>query len=260
MAVYTVLSLVSYVTGREHNLGGVVGGALARILEGGFGHVSYILVLLLAWLGRSVWTGASIRLLGRYTSGGMILLVGLSVSLGNLPALSPHNAAASIMATALPAYLNFSGLSFAVLIGIIGALALLARRAPPRTAATSHAALTHARFGSGPGPTDNSRPRKMPEIIQLPRHGNAFSSASTPTHVSEPAPIVLAEEVRARPSRVRGTYRLPRLDLLDNPPLENRIGDESELERRGRSLEEKLGGFGVHASNRNRARTSRYAV
>jgi DNA segregation ATPase FtsK/SpoIIIE, S-DNA-T family len=247
LAVYTVLSLVTYDAGCEHNLGGVVGGALARILERGVGHVSYVVVLLLAWLGRSVWAGASIRLLGRYTTGGMILLVALSASLGNFSALSPHNAASSIIASALPAYLNFSGLSFAVLIGIIGALALLAGRAPPRTAATSNAALTHARFGSGPARNDNSRPREMPEISQVPRPGDVRSTASTPTHAPEPPPIVLAEEVRARPSRVRGAYRLPRLDLLDNPPLEKRTGDESELERRGRVLEEKLAAFGVQA-------------
>ena len=245
LAVYTVLSLVTYDAGCDHNLGGVVGGALARILERGVGHVSYVVVLLLVWLGRSVWAGASIRLLGRYTTGGMILLVALSASLGNFPALSPHNAASSIMASALPAHLHFSDFSLAVLIGIICALALLARRAPPRIAATSNAALTHARFGSGPEPNDSSRPREMLEISQFPTHSNARSSASTPTRASEPAPIVLAEEVRARPSRVRGAYRLPRLDLLDNPPLEKRTGDESELEGRGQILEEKLAAFGV---------------
>ena len=89
LAVYTALSLVTYDAGCAHNLGGVVGGALARILERGVGHVSYVVALLLAWLGRSVWAGASIRLLGRYTTGGMILLVALSASLGNFPALSP---------------------------------------------------------------------------------------------------------------------------------------------------------------------------
>src|SRR5215472_13954134 len=173
LAAYTVLSLVTYDAGYDHNLGGVVGGALAGILERGFGHVSYLVVLLLAWLGRSVWAGASIRWLGRYTTGGLILLVALNAGDGNFPALSPHNAASSVIASALPAYLNFSGFSFAVLIGIIGALALLARRAPPRAAATSNAALTHARFGSGPEPNDTSRPREMPEISQVPTHSNA---------------------------------------------------------------------------------------
>ena len=105
LAVYTVLSLVTYDAGCEHNLGGVVGGALARILERSVGHISYLVVLLLAWLGRSVWTGASIRLLGRYTTGGMILLAAFSASLGNFPALSRHNAASSIIASELPAYL-----------------------------------------------------------------------------------------------------------------------------------------------------------
>jgi DNA segregation ATPase FtsK/SpoIIIE, S-DNA-T family len=58
---------------------------------------------------------------------------------------------------------------------------------------------------------------------------------------------MLAEEVRVRRSRVKGAYRLPRLDLLDNPPLDKSRADEAELEGRARVLEQKLAGFGVQA-------------
>jgi hypothetical protein len=40
LAVYTVLSLASHDIGREPNLGGPLGGALARTLERAFGHVA----------------------------------------------------------------------------------------------------------------------------------------------------------------------------------------------------------------------------
>jgi S-DNA-T family DNA segregation ATPase FtsK/SpoIIIE len=247
LAVYTVLSLVAYDAGYDHNLGGVVGSALARILERGFGHVSYVVVLLPAWLGWSVWTGTRIRLLGRYTSGGMILLVALSASLGNFPALSPQNTASSSIASALPTHLNFGRPSYALLIAVIGLLALLTRRAPPRTAATSNAALTHARFGSGREPNNSSPSCEMPEITQVPSPRTSRSGASTPIHAPEPPPIVLAAEIRARPSRIKGAYRLPRLDLLDNPPSEKSRADDAELELRARVLEQKLAGFGVQA-------------
>jgi DNA segregation ATPase FtsK/SpoIIIE, S-DNA-T family len=58
---------------------------------------------------------------------------------------------------------------------------------------------------------------------------------------------VLPEEVRVRRSRVTGAYRLPRLDLLDNPPSDKSRADEAELEGRARVLEQKLAGFGVQA-------------
>ncbi|HKU27473.1 MAG TPA: DNA translocase FtsK 4TM domain-containing protein, partial [Candidatus Sulfotelmatobacter sp.] len=191
LAVYIVLSLVTYDAGWEHNLGGVVGGALARILEHAFGHVSYVVVLFLVWLGWSVGAGASIRMLGRYTTGGMILLLALSATLGNFPALSSNNVASSSIAGALPTYVNFSEFSVVVLIGIITALALLGRRPPPATKASSNAALIHRRFGSGPEPNDTLPWREMLEIGQVPRPGDARSTAWTPTHAPEAPPIVL---------------------------------------------------------------------
>ncbi|MBV8357159.1 MAG: HU family DNA-binding protein, partial [Deltaproteobacteria bacterium] len=53
--------------------------------------------------------------------------------------------------------------------------------------------------------------------------------------------------VRLRPARMKGAYQLPRLELLDNPPLEKSKADEVALEQRARVLEQKLAGFGVPA-------------
>jgi len=50
-----------------------------------------------------------------------------------------------------------------------------------------------------------------------------------------------------RPARMKGAYRLPRLELLDNPPLDKSKVDEVALEHSARVLEQKLAGFGVPA-------------
>jgi DNA segregation ATPase FtsK/SpoIIIE, S-DNA-T family len=71
-----------------------------------------------------------------------------------------------------------------------------------------------------------------------------YSSAPA-TPAPEPSVILLAEKTRMRPARVKRAHRLPRLDLLDNPPLEKFKLDEEALEGSARVLEEKLAGFGV---------------
>jgi S-DNA-T family DNA segregation ATPase FtsK/SpoIIIE len=57
----------------------------------------------------------------------------------------------------------------------------------------------------------------------------------------------LKDSVLVRPARMKSVYRLPRLELLDNPPLNKSKADEVALEHRARMLEQKLAGFGVPA-------------
>jgi S-DNA-T family DNA segregation ATPase FtsK/SpoIIIE len=52
---------------------------------------------------------------------------------------------------------------------------------------------------------------------------------------------------RTRPARIKGASQLPRLELLDNPPLDKSKADEVALAHRARVLEQKLAGFGVPA-------------
>jgi S-DNA-T family DNA segregation ATPase FtsK/SpoIIIE len=52
---------------------------------------------------------------------------------------------------------------------------------------------------------------------------------------------------RMRPARIKGASQLPRLELLDNPPLDKSKADEVALAHRARVLEQKLAGFGVPA-------------
>jgi DNA segregation ATPase FtsK/SpoIIIE-like protein len=73
---------------------------------------------------------------------------------------------------------------------------------------------------------------KVPALV-APRESSASTS-------SPPDPVILfAETTRQRPARVK-RYKLPRLGLLDNPPLENSKPDEEALERSARVLEQKL--------------------
>jgi DNA segregation ATPase FtsK/SpoIIIE, S-DNA-T family len=52
---------------------------------------------------------------------------------------------------------------------------------------------------------------------------------------------------RMRPARMKGAHQLPRLELLDSPPMAKAQADEVALERSARVLEQKLAGFGVPA-------------
>jgi hypothetical protein len=220
LAFYALLSLVSHEARYHPNFGGTLGDGLARTLERTFGYQAYVLVPLLACLGRAIWTATPIRLLLRYTGAGAILLVALSTAGGlyNIPAVSPGGATGAMIAAALPG--NFSGANLVVLLAIVGALALLARRAPTENAVSSNVAPVRSRPGSGAKRPDASTPRKVPEVNPAPSLGGSRGDPSAPPRTLEPPLILLAEKALPRPRRVKGAYRLPRLDLLDTPPRE----------------------------------------
>src|SRR6202007_178289 len=97
-----------------------------------------------------------------------------------------------------------------------------------QTAASSNAAA-HSRLSSARNENDDSVRNRVPVVDRVLVLGAASSSAPAATRIPESPPIVLAEEVRVRSSRIKGAYRLPRLDLLDNPPLDKSKADEVEL-------------------------------
>jgi S-DNA-T family DNA segregation ATPase FtsK/SpoIIIE len=243
LAVYIVLSLASHDTRCEPNVGGAVGDALARALEHAFGYLAYILALLLVWLGQSVWVATPIRMLLRYAAGALILLVALSTAGGlyNIPVVSSGGAAGAMIAPVLP----FNGVNLIVVLAIVGALALLVRRASSKIAVSSIPQLALSRLSSGSKEHDDSAPSREPEVKRAPSSGSPPGSAVAPSHTLAPPVIVLAEKAGRRPARLKSAYRLPRLDLLDIPPLEKSKVDEVALERSARLLEQKLAGFGV---------------
>ncbi len=244
LAFYALLSLVSHDARFDPNFGGALGDGLARNLERTFGYQAYALLPLLACLGRSVWAVTPIRLLLRYTAGGAILLVALSTAGGlcNIPAVSPGGATGAMIAAALPG--NFSGANLIVLLAIVGALALLAGRAPTEIAVSLNAALARSP-SSRAKRRDDSMLHRAPEVNVVPSLGGSCGNASAAPRTVKAPLILLAEKALPRRPRVKGGYRLPRLDLLDTPPLEKAKVDEAALERSARVLEQKLAGFGV---------------
>jgi S-DNA-T family DNA segregation ATPase FtsK/SpoIIIE len=245
LAFYALLSLVSHDASYDPNFAGALGDGLARTLERTFGYQAYGLVPLLACLGRAVWAATPIRLLLRYTAGGAILLVALSTAGGlcKIPMVSPGGATGAMIAAALPG--NFSGAHLIILLAIGGALALLARRAPTKLAASSNVELARSRASSGAKGRDDPMPRRVPEVNPAPSLGGARGGDEAPPRTVKPSLILLGEKALPRPPRVKGGYRLPRLDLLDTPPLEKATVNEAALERSARVLEQKLAGFGV---------------
>ena len=245
LAFYALLSLVSHDARYAPNFGGALGDGLARTLERTFGYQAYALVPLLACLGRAVWAATPIRLLLRYTVGGAILLVVLSTAGGlcKIPMMSPGGATGAMIAAALPG--NFSGAHLIILLAIGGALALLARRTPTEIAVSSNVARARSRPSSRANRRDDPMPLRVPEVNPAPSLGGSRGGDDAPPRTPEPPLILLEEKALPRPRRVKSAYRLPRLDLLDTPPLPKAKVDEAALERSARVLEQKLAGFAV---------------
>ncbi|MBV8361132.1 MAG: DNA translocase FtsK 4TM domain-containing protein [Deltaproteobacteria bacterium] len=247
-SVYTVISLISHDLGRDPNLGGPVGAALARILEWAFGFQAYALAGLVGCLGRPVWTGAPIRSLARESVGGAILLVSLSVAAGfcEIPGIAPGGITGAAIARALHAWLNFGGGYLVVLLAIVGALALIAGRAPTELAASlADAARTRVHHSAAAVQHTDSTERRSAELDSKASFSGWRNEAFTnPQLIETPAPP-LFEPAHPRPAKVQGNYKLPPLNLLDNPPLEHAKIDEAALGQRARLLEQKLSGFSV---------------
>jgi DNA segregation ATPase FtsK/SpoIIIE-like protein len=241
LAVYILLSLFSRDIRCESNLGGPLGNALAGTLEYAFSYAAYVLVLFLVWLGHCIWSAIPIRAMMRYLAAGLIVLVALSTVFGGIRE-SPGSAKRSVIAAALPTYLNAR--SVVVLLAIVGAVGLLARPGPHEIALSSTLRSVKPRSNPGSDEDGDSVSGKVPAkrvsgLVLL-------QDSSSPATPAPESGIFLARETRMRATRVK-RYRLPRLDLLDNPPLEKSKPDEEVLERSARVLEQKLAGFGVQA-------------
>jgi hypothetical protein len=127
--------------------------------------------------------------------------------------VSPGGATGATIAAALPG--NFSGAHLIVLLAIVGALALLAGRTPNENADSSNVALVRSRASSGAKGRDDSMPHRASEVSPTSSAVGSRGGASIPPRNLEPPRTVLAEKALPRPRRVKGAYRLPRLDLLD---------------------------------------------
>ncbi|HJU11214.1 MAG TPA: DNA translocase FtsK 4TM domain-containing protein [Candidatus Binataceae bacterium] len=253
LAAYTLVSLVSHNAGRNPNLGGALGSALAELLESVLGFSAYVLALLVACLGRPVWAGTPMRELARESIGGLILLLSLSVAAGfcTIPGTLPGGIIGAAIAGALHAWLNFTGSYLLVFLATVCALALIAGRAPAELAAII---IQKVRARVSCRPANQFSGRAGEETGQFDSRANPFAS---PYVLSTPEPVIssprvienttslAAQSSHRRTTKTDSQYKLPPLELLDETPIEHARFDEAALHQSAGVLEQKLAAFGV---------------
>jgi S-DNA-T family DNA segregation ATPase FtsK/SpoIIIE len=244
LSIYIVLSLVSQDAGRDPNLGGPLGTLLAETLEWLFGMQAYILAALIACLAWAVWVQRPLRVLLRETAGGILLLLSLVVAAGfwTVGGAAPGGAAGVLIAGGLRACLDLGGGYLVVVLALVGALALIAGRAPTELAAALVEAAPKrsrksdvAEYSRCPSISTGS-PDPMPSL---------GSPTGLPVLAGSTTSVRSTTEPQPRPLTAARNHKLPPLDLLDDPPLEHARFDEAALQQSALVLEQKLSGFGV---------------
>ena len=247
LSLYTIISLTSRDLGQTPNLGGPLGTGLSDMLHLALGSQAYVLATMVACLGWRIWRGAPVRSLVRDSLGGAILLMSFSTAAGffKMRGLAPGVVGAAT-AGALHSYVNFGGGYLVVLIMIVGAVALIAGRAPTELAGTlADWARTRASRKTKENISGESGALASPEFHSVTSWSGRHEEKSEAPLFIEAPPAPFLELAASSPGRVEGNYSLPPLELLDNPPLEYARVDEAALAQRARLLEQKLNGFGV---------------
>jgi S-DNA-T family DNA segregation ATPase FtsK/SpoIIIE len=253
IAAFATLSLVGHDAGWTPNPGGPIGAGLADWTSWLFGLQGYAVIGLTAWIARGFWVGrrdssrSRRHTIVRETAGAVLVVLAMcaAIELCGL-SLGQGDALGVRLADGLRANVSLGGGLIAVMLVLLGGIALLAGRAPTELAATVGGAI---------------RPKRL-SVLPLDEHdsyaidaaGSSGATGWTPLAISRPAdriaPDRKSEQSRsqsrepARP-RTNGSYKLPPLALLDVPPSEHAFVDEAALERSARLLEQKLGDFGV---------------
>jgi DNA segregation ATPase FtsK/SpoIIIE, S-DNA-T family len=245
-AAFGTVSLVSVDIGRNPNLGGPVGAAIAAMLGGLVGYQSYTGMILVAWLAQRIWTGASVVTVAREIGGGVLLILALATAsaLWNLHDVRMGGDVGASIATLLNDSINVAGGSIVVALGFICGLALMLKRAPTELVA---------------GIARKIRPRhdefELADVAPVPfslSEGDEVETDSESVN-GKPSPLKVRlldirekrDKAAASKPRQKGAFKLPPQSLLDLPPAEHAQVDEGQLERSARVLEQKLADFGV---------------
>jgi S-DNA-T family DNA segregation ATPase FtsK/SpoIIIE len=245
-AAFGTVSLVSVDIGRNPNLGGPVGAAIAAMLGGLVGYQSYTAMILVAWLAQRVWTGASVVTVAREIGGGVLLILALATAsaLWDLHDVRMGGEIGASIATLLNDSINVAGGLIVVALGFICGLALMLKRAPTELLA---------------GVAARIRPRRdefeLADVARLPFSLSEGDEVDTDLESinGKPSPLKVRlldirekrDKAAASKPRQKGAFKLPPQSLLDLPPAEHAQVDESQLERSARVLEQKLADFGV---------------
>ena len=245
-AAFGTVSLVSVDIGRNPNLGGPVGAAIAAMLGGLVGYQSYTAMILVAWLAQRVWTGASIVTVAREIGGGVLLILALATAsaLWDLHDVRMGGEVGASIATLLNDSINLAGGLIVVALGFICGLALMLKRAPTELLA---------------GVAAKIRPHRdefeLEDVARVPfslSEGDEVETDSEGIN-GKPSPLKVRlldirekrDKAAASKPRQKGAFKLPPQSLLDLPPAEHAQVDEGQLERSARVLEQKLADFGV---------------
>ena len=255
LAAFAALSLASEILDYRPNLCGPLGEALAGGLAGAFGYMAVLVVVFAFCLAREVWLANGLTRLSHQIPGGAIVILALSTGAGLWAGLGPRagGAAGFQIAQTLLAYLNVGGGYLAVILALIGGLALMLKRAPTE--------LMRGFFESIPLPARRTEDLQEPhefilsegdELVfgdagdGLPEAPSGVSAAAGTRKIEFKRPIALEKSARRKPApNSRNGFRLPTVALLDAPPVYHAQVDEAQLEKSARALEQKLADFGV---------------
>jgi DNA segregation ATPase FtsK/SpoIIIE, S-DNA-T family len=267
IATWILLSLVSPSLNLQPNRGGPLGAAVAGLLANWFGYQAYVVAVMVAVLGLRVWAAAEWGVILCETLGGAVLILGLSAAgeFLNFPGHPMGGAVGAAIAANLGAYVSIGGGYIAVILTLVGGLALMFRRAPTDLiAALTGAARVGSRSEPGRAEPDNASGEAAGSTLSLATglNGDAgpvpsrqpirFTAAANGSRADMllvrkaeiPKPLEREQPSKAN-VRGKGGFKLPPLALLDTPPLEHSRVDEAALERSARVLEQKLADFGV---------------
>jgi len=255
LAAFTALSLASEILGYHPNLCGPLGETLAGGLTAAFGYESILMIALAFGLARGVWRASGLARLAHQLPGAAIVILALSAGAGLMQGIGPQagGAVGFQIAHVLLAYLNVGGGYLAVILALIGGLALMLKRAPTE--------LMHDLFSSMPIATRGGGAGEPGQFVLSADAEFAFGDGGAASAASAPAggvakeaarkiefkrPITLEKSARLKPQpKSRNGYKLPTVVLLDSPPVYHTQVDEALLERSARTLEQKLADFGV---------------
>jgi S-DNA-T family DNA segregation ATPase FtsK/SpoIIIE len=251
LASFGTVSLLSVDLGRNPNLGGPVGAAIAAALDNIVGYQAYTAMVLVAWLAHRVWTSKSLLTITREIAGGILVIAALATASGlwNLHDIRTGGQIGAVAANRLNDSLNLAGGMIAVTLAFICGLALMLKRAPTELVSTVSSRIRRRRgeeFDLAAGDT------RVPFSLDFDDEVGADIANGKPAplkvkllELRDAASRAKSDKAAAMKPRQKGAYKLPPQSLLDLPPAEHTQVDESQLERSARVLEQKLADFGV---------------
>ncbi len=252
-AAFATVSLVSLHLGHHPNLGGPVGGTLARGLAQLFGYDAYPLIALVVMLGARIWAGANWKDLAREVGAGAIVVIAIASALGlwRPGDIVTAGKVGGQIAGILAAWLNIGGGYLAVGFTLICGIALMLKRAPTDIVSAAARRLKRSvpfraaqaiELADEFDTTENHSNSLSPDGGRMPR---TLGPVALKVRRIEPRESRERQDKNDSKSRNRGGFKLPPLSLLDIPPAEHAQIDEVALERSARVLEQKLADFGV---------------